>query len=276
MTTKSDYLLRLKIISLGNVNVGKSCLIKRYCEKRFIPKYMATIGIDYGVTRLRVRNYDIRMNIFDFSGHPLFYEVRNEFYRDVQGILLVFDLTSRRSFDTLEYWLCEMKKELNLNNGQKSSIIIFIVGNKNDLKRVVDENEAKIWANVRGYQYFETSGIQKISFYSATGAGVQELFDSLFSALIDTNENGGITPANNLPNVNFTMEQVEAINRLRNNKDNFERLGLRHNCTKEDVLAAYKRLAKLLHPDKSEAPGSEDAFKLLLNAKTELLNRFEK
>ncbi|CAF3302825.1 unnamed protein product [Rotaria sp. Silwood2] len=193
MTTKSDYLLRLKIISLGNVNVGKSCLIKRYCEKRFIPKYMATIGIDYGVTRLRVRNYDIRMNIFDFSGHPLFYEVRNEFYRDVQGILLVFDLTSRRSFDTLEYWLCEMKKELNLNNGQKSSIIIFIVGNKNDLKRVVDENEAKIWANVRGYQYFETS--------AATGAGVQELFDSLFSALIDTNENGGITPANNLPNI---------------------------------------------------------------------------
>ena len=102
------------------------------------------------------------------------------------------------------------------------------------------------------------------------------MFDNLFSALIDTNENGGIPPVNNVPNMNFTIEQVEAINRLRNNKDNFERLGLRHNCTKEDVLAAYKRLAKLLHPDKSDAPGSEDAFKLLLNAKTELLNRFEK
>ncbi len=111
---------------------------------------------------------------------------------------------------------------------------------------------------------------------AATGAGVQEMFDSLFSSLIDTNENGGVLPASNLPNVNFTIEQVEAINRLRNNKDNYERLGLRHNCTKEDVLTAYKRLAKLLHPDKSEAPGSEDAFKLLLNAKTELLNRFDK
>lgn len=159
MTTKSDSLLRLKIISLGNVNVGKSCLIKRYCEKRFVSKYMATIGIDYGVTRLRIRNYDIRMNIFDFSGHPLFYEVRNEFYRDVQGVLLVFDLNNRRSFETLDYWLCEMKKELNLNsNNNKSSIVIFIIGNKNDLKRAVEENEAKLWANVRGYQYFETSG----------------------------------------------------------------------------------------------------------------------
>lgn len=102
------------------------------------------------------------------------------------------------------------------------------------------------------------------------------MFDSLFSALIDTNENGGTLPSTNLPNINFTIEQVEAINRLRNHKDNYERLGLRHNCSKEDVLTAYKRLAKLLHPDKSEAPGSEDAFKLLLNAKTELLNRFEK
>lgn len=163
MTTKSDHLLRLKIISLGNVSVGKSCLIKRYCEKRFVSKYMATIGIDYGVTRLRIRNYDIRMNIFDFSGHPLFYEVRNEFYRDVQGILLVFDLTNRRSFETLDYWLCEMKKELNLNTNSKPSVVIFIIGNKNDLKRVVEENEAKLWANVRGYQYFETSGIQFIS-----------------------------------------------------------------------------------------------------------------
>ena len=285
MTTKPDYLLRLKIISLGNVGVGKSCLIKRYCEKRFVSKYMATIGIDYGVTRLRIRNYDIRMNIFDFSGHPLFYEVRNEFYRDVQGILLAFDLTNRRSFDTLDYWLCEMKKELNLNSTSKSSVVIFIIGNKNDLKRAVDETEAKLWANVRGYQYFETSGIPLIrlltsnlvSFFSAaTGSGVQEMFDSLFSAVIDTNENGGVPPTNNLPNMNFTIEQVEAINRLRNHKDNFERLGLRHNCTKEDVLSAYKRLAKLLHPDKSDAPGSEDAFKLLLNAKTELLNRFDK
>ena len=159
MNTKSDQLLRFKVVSLGNVNVGKSCLIKRYCEKRFVPKYMATIGIDYGVTRIRIRNYDIRMNIFDFSGHPLFYEVRNEFYRDVQGILLVFDVSNRRSFESLESWLTEMKKELSLHsNGHKSSVIVFVIGNKNDLKRTVDENEAKLWANVRGYQYFETSG----------------------------------------------------------------------------------------------------------------------
>jgi DnaJ family protein C protein 27 len=134
--------------------------------------------------------------------------------------------------------------------------------------------------NILKHQVFENIShfdlFAKFYLLAATGDGVQEMFDSLFSTLIDTNENGGVQPAGNIPNINFTIEQVEAINRLRNNKDNYERLGLRHNCTKEDVLTAYKRLAKLLHPDKSDAPGSEDAFKLLLNAKTELLNRFEK
>ena len=158
MSTAADCLLRFKIVSLGKVQVGKSCLIKRYCEKRFVSKYMATIGIDYGVTRIRVRNYDIQMNIFDCSGHPLFYEVRNEFYRDVQAILLVFDLSNRRSFEALEYWLWEIRKELNLADGQKLSMLVFVVGNKNDLKRTVDDNEARIWANLRGYPYFETSG----------------------------------------------------------------------------------------------------------------------
>ncbi|CAF0795927.1 unnamed protein product [Didymodactylos carnosus] len=255
---------RIKIISLGNISVGKSCLIKRYCEKRFVSKYMATIGIDYGVTRLKIRDYDIRMNIFDFSGHPLFYEVRNEFYNDTQGVMLVFDVNNRKTFDSLDYWLNEMKKDIRPIQ-LFDQLCIVVVANKIDTnKRVVDESEARLWANVRGYQYFETS--------AQTGVGVQEMFDCLFSSIIDVIENGELK----VPNIGFTIEQVEAINRLKNTKDNYERLGLKHNCTKDEINNAYRKLAKLLHPDKSVAPGSEEAFKLLLNAKTDLLNKFDK
>lgn len=57
------------------------------------------------------------MNIFDTSGDPVFFEVRNEFYRDCDGVLLVFDLKSRLSFDSLDKWLFEMKSELrSINN----------------------------------------------------------------------------------------------------------------------------------------------------------------
>ncbi|XP_015472208.2 dnaJ homolog subfamily C member 27, partial [Parus major] len=68
--------LRVKVISMGNAEVGKSCIIKRYCEKRFVPKYLATIGIDYGVTKVQIRDREIKVNIFDMAGHPFFYEVR--------------------------------------------------------------------------------------------------------------------------------------------------------------------------------------------------------
>lgn len=73
--------LRIKVISMGNAEVGKSCIIKRYCEKRFVSKYLATIGIDYGVTKVQVRDREIKVNIFDMAGHPFFYEVRKPFLR---------------------------------------------------------------------------------------------------------------------------------------------------------------------------------------------------
>lgn len=101
--------LKIKIISVGNCEVGKSCIIKRYCEKRFVNKYLQTIGIDYGVTKVSVRDRDVKLNIFDMSGHKLFHDIRNEFYKDTQGALLVFDVTDKSSFDSLNNWLDEIK-----------------------------------------------------------------------------------------------------------------------------------------------------------------------
>ena len=67
---------RVKVISFGNVETGKSCLIKRYCEKRFVSKYMPTIGVDFGVTKVMVDDRELKINLFDLSGHPAFKEVR--------------------------------------------------------------------------------------------------------------------------------------------------------------------------------------------------------
>ena len=76
---------RLKIISCGDSMVGKSCLIKRYCESKFVSKYIPTIGIDYGVKQLAIRGQDVRVNFFDFSGLDGYLDIRNEFYKDSHG-----------------------------------------------------------------------------------------------------------------------------------------------------------------------------------------------
>jgi hypothetical protein len=79
---------RLKILSIGDSQAGKSCLIKRYCENKFIPKYIPTIGVDYGVKPVTVGSTPIRINFFDLSGIDAYAEIRNEFYKDTQGVRL--------------------------------------------------------------------------------------------------------------------------------------------------------------------------------------------
>ncbi|XP_055871557.1 dnaJ homolog subfamily C member 27-like [Biomphalaria glabrata] len=255
--------LRIKIISMGNAEVGKSCIIKRYCEKRFVNKYLTTIGIDYGVTKVTLQERDIKVNIFDMAGHPLFYEVRNEFYKDTQGAILVYDISDRGSFTSLDRWLEELNSEIN-NKTEVDSIVVCVCGNKTDLKRQVDESEGQLWADSHGFHFFETSAL--------TGEGVNELFQVLFEGVVRTCENGGKREPIAIQ-LGYTKEQIEAIQRLKNAKNDYERLGLYPGASKDDVNKAYRKLAVLLHPDKSIAPGSEDAFKLLVTARTALLKR---
>ena len=75
---------RVKILTLGDTLVGKSCLIKRYCEGKFVQKYISTIGIDYGVRRVKTASSDLRLNFFDTGGVQKYGDIRAEFVKDAQ------------------------------------------------------------------------------------------------------------------------------------------------------------------------------------------------
>lgn len=168
-----NQILRIKIISMGDGGVGKSCMIKRYCEEKFVSKYISTIGIDYGVKPVSVAGKDVRVNFWDLSGHPEFFDVRNEFYKDTQGAILIFDVSSRQSFEALETWIREAAKF----GARTDELPVVVCGNKMDKQRVVPETEGQAWARGHGFQYFETS--------AKTGANVEEAFTSLFSQVVE-------------------------------------------------------------------------------------------
>ena len=173
--SKGSSLSRIKVLSMGSASSGKSCLIKRYCEERFVSKYIATIGVDYGVKPVKLdRLGDFRINFWDLSGHPEFFEVRNEFYKDTQGCLLVYDVTDRDSFEQCDAWLVEASKY----GATPSEITIALCANKIDKRKeqVVSEEEGKQWASSRGVTYFETSAL--------SGANVQEMFEYLFREIV--------------------------------------------------------------------------------------------
>ncbi len=163
-----------KITSVGNSEVGKSCLIKRYCEGRFVKRYISTIGVDYGVKKLTIKDHPISINFFDLSGNEEYKLIRTEFYEDTTGIVMVYDIDNRDSFSSLVHWEDEMKR----NNVDMSRVKVIVCGNKCDTKgREVPLKDAQSWCKNRGYLHFETSASDAIN--------VTEAFETLFSQCLD-------------------------------------------------------------------------------------------
>ncbi|EAY09173.1 small GTP-binding protein, putative [Trichomonas vaginalis G3] len=163
---------KVKIVSLGETRVGKSCLIKRFCEgNRFVTQYIPTIGIDYGARQFTVDNTSFYVHFWDMSGDDSYFEVRNEFYGDTDGFLLVFDMTARETFTQLPRWLEEAKKY-----GADLSCIV-LCGNKCDgSKLAVSTQEAADFAKKNGMPFFDTS--------AKSGKNISEAFTQLFRTVL--------------------------------------------------------------------------------------------
>lgn len=159
-----------KITSVGNQEVGKSCLIKRYCEGRFVKRYISTIGVDYGVKKLDIKGTHVSVNFFDLSGNEDYKMIRTEFYEDTNGIVMVYDVDNKDSFASLVHWEDEMKR----HGVDMARVKVVVCGNKSDSKgREVNPKDAQNWCKNRGYNHFETS--------ASAGSNISESFENLFT-----------------------------------------------------------------------------------------------
>lgn len=177
--------LRIKVMSLGSSAVGKSTLIKRYCEGRFVQKYIPTIGIDYGVKPCKVNGHDLKVNFFDTSGGEEFKDIRTEFYEmgQTNAVVLVYDVTNRKSFADLGIWLDEANRygcpltKFQKSGGNQTPPTVAVCGNKVDLpKRQVSRADGEDFAREHGLRYFETS--------ASTGDSVMEAMTYLFEQVV--------------------------------------------------------------------------------------------
>lgn len=177
---KGPKAIRMKILSLGSENTGKSCLIKRYCEGRFVQKYITTIGVDYGVKPVTVLGHNVKVNFFDTSGGDEFKDIRVEFYENAQGVVMVYDVTNPRSFQDLEIWLEEAQRHsCPLSKMHKNGDTPFVVlcANKTDLpRRSVSREDGMDFASRHGMYYYETS--------AATGDSVNDALSYLMEKVV--------------------------------------------------------------------------------------------
>ena len=142
----------LNILLLGNSDTGKTSLLMKYVKNQYKESYISTVGLDTFVKDLKINEEDVRLHLMDTSGQERFKSLAQSYYNKVDGIIFVFDVTNRESFEGIKYWL---KDALSYNK----EIIYVIVGNKIDLTniRVVDENNMKGLHIFKDIKYFETS-----------------------------------------------------------------------------------------------------------------------
>jgi Ras-related protein Rab-1A len=151
MTNEYDYLF--KVLIIGNSGVGKSCLLLRFADDLFSDSYISTIGVAFKIGRLEIENKSVKLQIWDTAGQERFRTITTAYYRGTDGIVVVYDVTNRDSFDQVQHWM-------NCIDTQASpEACRLLVGNKADLpeKRAVKTEEGLALAKQYGIPFVETS-----------------------------------------------------------------------------------------------------------------------
>ena len=157
-----DYLF--KYIIIGDAAVGKSNLLLRYAHGQFKPEYQLTIGVEFGAKNVQIRGKTYRIQIWDTAGQENFRSITRAYYKNSVCALVVYDISSRDSFNNVTSWIEDCK------NQSPKTIFMVLVGNKCDLedKRQVSYEEGKELADKNELLFFESS--------AKDGINVEEIF----------------------------------------------------------------------------------------------------
>ena len=149
----NDYDFLFKILLIGDSGVGKSCLLLRFTDDSYTDSYISTIGVDFKIRSHTIDNKKVKLQIWDTAGQERFRTITICYYRGAHGIIVVYDITDRESFDNIKQWLKEIDKYAHEN------VNILLVGNKIDreVKRQVSYDEALELASEYKIKYVETS-----------------------------------------------------------------------------------------------------------------------
>lgn len=153
MSAKDEYDLVFKIVIVGDSEVGKTNLLSQFTRGEFTAQSRTTLGVEFASKRVETGGRAIKAQIWDTAGQEQFRAITSAFYRDAVGALLVYDVTSRSSFDHVERWLQELRQQAD------SNIVVMLVGNKCDLEeqRVIGQDEALAFAERNGLACIEAS-----------------------------------------------------------------------------------------------------------------------
>ncbi|XP_044152070.1 ras-related protein Rab-37 isoform X2 [Bufo gargarizans] len=168
----SIYDLTYKVMLLGDSGVGKTCFLIQFKDGAFLSgTFLATVGIDFRNKVVTVDGLKVKLQIWDTAGQERFRSVTHAYYRDAQALLLLYDITSKTSFDNVRAWLTEVHEYAH------KDVVIMLLGNKCDITsgRVVRTEDGESLAKDYGIPFMETS--------AKTGVNVELAFTAIAKEL---------------------------------------------------------------------------------------------
>ncbi|KAK8821733.1 RabX1 [Blastocystis sp. ATCC 50177/Nand II] len=186
----------MKVALIGDSAVGKTCLLNRYIQGTFSAEFYTTIGIDY---RTKVESIDgktCKLEVWDTAGQERFRAITKSYLRDVAGILLVFDITTRSSFVNISTWIKQIE------DSGAEDVCCILIGTHGDVaeKRQVSDDEIKECAASLNYKYFITSAVD--------GTNVETAFQEMGRLILSKTKNE--EPSMKSPAVN--LDQMKEKN----------------------------------------------------------------
>ncbi|RDX72042.1 Ras-related protein RABA5e [Mucuna pruriens] len=175
-----EYLF--KVVLIGDSAVGKSNLLSRFARNEFDANSKATIGVEFQTQVVEIDGKEVKAQIWDTAGQERFRAVTSSYYRGAVGALVVYDITRRGTFDSINRWL----QELTTQND--STIARMLVGNKCDLENIreVSTEEGKSLAEEEGLFFMETSALDSTNVQTAFEIVIREIYNNISRKVLNS------------------------------------------------------------------------------------------
>ena len=199
--TKISY--NFKIILLGDISVGKTSLLRKFIDNQFLDNYNATIVAEFKSKIIRVGEYNINLTIWDTCGGERHRSITKQYYRNVDGIILVYDIGNRESFNNINKWIEDIENNCN------KDYIFFLIGNKCDLngnQRQISYEEGEKISRELDIFFMEVS--------AKNGQNINLLFENMSEYLCKNIENSQIEEEKLLFNNNSNNNSNSKKNEL--------------------------------------------------------------
>ena len=148
-----DNIFTPTIITVGNSNVGKTSIIRKFCFNIFDSNTLSTIGLAFSYKEIVIKNkIKIRIKLIDTGGQEKYRAMTKSYFKNADGVLFTYSKDNQESFDEIKHWI-----ELFNENNNREDIVKYLVETKDDLERVVDEDISREFAKKYNFGFKKTS-----------------------------------------------------------------------------------------------------------------------